>query len=91
MSQQVLEGTWEEVLQHADELSGRRVRLTVLDEPARQPGTGPSIEERPLSELLEGLVGAIDSREPYAPPKRKQDAFGEAVIEKLTKQGLRLP
>lgn len=28
---QVLEGTWEEVVSHTDELSGRRVRVIVLD------------------------------------------------------------
>ena len=26
-----IEGTWEEILDHATELAGRRVRLTVLD------------------------------------------------------------
>ncbi len=30
MAQHVLEGTWEEITLHATELSGRRVRLTVL-------------------------------------------------------------
>ena len=29
----ILEGTWEEVADHAPELAGRRVRLTVLEEP----------------------------------------------------------
>jgi hypothetical protein len=28
---QVLEGIWEEVVSHTDELSGRRVRVIVLD------------------------------------------------------------
>lgn len=32
MSQQVLEGTWEEIARHGDELGGKRVRLTVLEE-----------------------------------------------------------
>ena len=91
MSQQVLEGTWEEIMQHAEELSGKHVKLTIVDESSRQPGDELPIEERPLSELLEGLIGAIDSREPFTPPKRKRDAFGEAVVEKLRKQGLRLP
>ena len=30
MKEQVLEGTWEEVVLHAAELSGHRVRVTVL-------------------------------------------------------------
>jgi hypothetical protein len=33
MTHPVYEGTWEEVSRHANELAGRRVRLTILDEP----------------------------------------------------------
>ena len=36
MSEQVLEGTWEEVAEHANELAGRRVRLTIIEE-SNQP------------------------------------------------------
>jgi hypothetical protein len=32
MAQEILEGTWEEVSQHAREFAGKRVRLTVLEE-----------------------------------------------------------
>jgi hypothetical protein len=39
----------------------------------------------------EGLMGAVDSREPFSGPKRERDAFGRGVIAKLEKQGLRLP
>ena len=36
MTEQVLEGTWEEIIGHAPELSGRRVRVTILlDEPGQ--------------------------------------------------------
>jgi hypothetical protein len=91
MSQQVLEGTWEEIVEHSDELSGRRVRLIVIDESAIPSGRELSVEERPLAELLDGLVGVIDSREPFPTPERQGDAFGEGVIAKLKKQGLKLP
>jgi hypothetical protein len=46
-----LEGSWEEIAEHAPELAGRRVRLTVLSEepgalppklPVFRPGQGPS-------------------------------------------------
>jgi hypothetical protein len=39
MLEQVLEGTWEEIAQHADELAGKRVRLTIVEEapPSVQP------------------------------------------------------
>jgi hypothetical protein len=32
MSELVLEGTWEEVLQHSEELAGQKVRVMVLTE-----------------------------------------------------------
>lgn len=34
MEPKTIEGTWEEVSQRSGELAGRRVRVTVLDEPA---------------------------------------------------------
>lgn len=89
MSEQVLEGTWEEIAQRADELTGKRVRLMVLDE--IQNGTQSPGEERPLSELLEGLIGVIDSSEPVPPFLHKQRAWGEAIEEKYRKQGLKIP
>lgn len=89
MSQLVLEGTWEEVAQHAAALSGKQVRLTVIESAQTEPSP---VEERPLAEALKGLIGVIDSRLPYTPRNRpKCDAFGEGVIEKLRKQGLTLP
>jgi hypothetical protein len=33
MTHPVYEGIWEEISRHATELAGRRVRLTILDEP----------------------------------------------------------
>ena len=86
MALQVLEGTWEEIAEHAAEFSGKRVRLMVIEPPPS------ATAERPLSEMLKGLIGVIDSRLPY-PPRHpsKRDAFGEGVIEKLRKQGLTLP
>jgi hypothetical protein len=44
----------------------------------------------PLSQLLTGLIGAIDSRvtPPTLPSKSK---FGEAIAQKLAKQGIQKP
>ncbi len=36
MSELVLEGMWEEVVSHSSELAGKKVRLTVIDEPAEE-------------------------------------------------------
>jgi hypothetical protein len=41
MLEQVFEGTWEEVSQHANELAGKQVRLTVLGEIAEQKPPPP--------------------------------------------------
>lgn len=66
MSQQVLEGIWEEVLQHADELSGKRVRLTVLDESAHELG-------KELQEKQRAAVRAVRGK--YAHVKTSVDEF----------------
>lgn len=57
MLDQVLEGTWEEITQHADELAGKRVRLTVLEETPVDLSTAP----RPNKAMLEAL-GKIAAR-----------------------------
>jgi hypothetical protein len=40
MTGQVLEGTWEEIIGHAPELAGRRVRLMILPDKERKPNEG---------------------------------------------------
>lgn len=40
MTEQVLEGTWEEIIGHAHELAGRRVRLQILPDKERKPNEG---------------------------------------------------
>jgi hypothetical protein len=42
-----IEGTWEEVARHGPELSGRRVRLTVLPENGEEPYPDVPPESRP--------------------------------------------
>jgi hypothetical protein len=61
MEHQVIEGTWEEISRHAAELSGKRVRVTVLE------------EAEPLSPneaMLEALrkVGERAEQMPYSGP-----------------------
>jgi hypothetical protein len=45
MNRKLIEGTWEEISQHTEELAGRRVRVTLLDAvalptPTQGPHTG---------------------------------------------------
>lgn len=82
--EQQIEGSWEEVVEHADELSGKRVRVTVLSDSS-------VCEEKPLAELLEGLIGVIDSSKPSTPVAYKPSLYGEGIVGKFRKQGLKLP
>ena len=55
---------------------------------ATLPGGSGSIEERPLSELLQGLIGAVDSTK--GPESRHaHTTFGELIARKFERQGLR--
>lgn len=83
MSRQVLEGTWEEVARHAEELAGKRVRLIVI-------GDALPMLERPLSAALEGILGAIDSTD-QSQLGHPATSFSEIIAEKFRKQGLRIP
>ena len=51
MQNQILEGTWEEILRYAPQLSGQNVRLTILT----QPSTNPVF----LDQLLKNRVGEV--------------------------------
>ncbi|OCR01481.1 hypothetical protein BCD67_18460 [Oscillatoriales cyanobacterium USR001] len=60
-----LEGTWEEILTHASELAGHRVRVTVISDSEPIPSPEESFRQawreiktgkvRPVSELWEGI------------------------------------
>lgn len=91
MAEQVIEGTWEEIAEHGGELSGKRVRLTVLDETSAENGNSTTTEPTPSSEVLASLTGVIDSRATSPTSPRKRSAYGELVVEKFRKQGLKLP
>ncbi|QLE56222.1 hypothetical protein [Nostoc sp. TCL26-01] len=76
MTQQIFEGTWEEILQHATEFAGQRVRLTILTtETASQP-----VEEN-LGKRLQGRVGKV-----HFQPSNLSEFTGEAFAELLENQ-----
>lgn len=89
MAERVIEGTWEEIAEHGGQLSGKRVRLTVLDETYPENGNTTTMETNP--EVLAALTGVIDSRATSPTSPRKRSAYGELVVEKFRKQGLKLP
>ncbi len=91
MAIHVLEGTWEEIAEHGGELSGKRVRLTILDDPCAENGNPLGGETKNQTGDLAPLIAAIDSRQPSSEPRRKRSPYSEAVVEKFRRQGLKLP
>jgi len=82
MEQHFFEGTWEDVLRHAPELAGRRVRLTVLttDPPESQ-------DEVTLDQVLRNRVGRVEFQ-PTDLSTRTTEAFGDLLAEKYNLPGL---
>jgi hypothetical protein len=54
MEQHSFEGTWEEILRHAPELVGQRIRLTVLSNESSKPQNGTTLDQ-----VLKGRVGQV--------------------------------
>jgi len=81
MAPLIVEGTWDEVVRRADEFSGKRVRVTVVEEPP------PSSLDLALSGLIRA---AEDLREEVAPERPDPGpSWGDAVAEKFRRQGFR--
>jgi hypothetical protein len=84
MEQRTFEGTWEEIVRRGAELAGRKVRLTVLDEPAE-----PVMLDRALAHLIEAAERLTGSLPPIEPPTNGDD-WSEGVIAKYRRQGFTL-
>jgi hypothetical protein len=84
MGTRVIEGTWEEVALRAGELSGRRVRVTVLDERELESTLDRALA--PLVAEAEALTGQL----PPAPGLIPTDAWSEGVVGKFRRQGFDL-
>lgn len=76
MEQQTFEGTWEEILLHASELVGRRVKLTVVDSESPKPPTANTLDKR-----LQGRVGRVHFQ-PSDLSERTGDAFADLMVAK---------
>lgn len=76
-----IEGTWEEILAHTSELSGHRVRVTVLDD---RSGEIPTTAETPksLAEALQGRVGRLSFDVPDLSDSKAADIFTDIVVQK---------
>ena len=78
MTQPIYEGTWEEIASHASELTGLRVRLTVLDQNSDEVKTPPC---QSLAEALNGKVGIIEGASPDL-SNHTGEKFAELMQEK---------
>lgn len=78
MEQHTLEGTWEEILRHAPELVGQRVKLTVLS--AQEPQPPPPVT---LAEALKGRVGRVQFL-PSDLSTRAKSAFTDILADEHT-------
>ena len=83
MVRQSFEGTWEEITRHAAELTGRRVRLTVLED---SPNGSTPAPEMSLAEALKDYVGAFSSATPHNDSENVKELWGQYVEEKHQKR-----
>lgn len=73
-----LEGTWEEIVAHAAEFNGKRVKITVFEPfPVRPEHAGKT-----LAELFEGRVGVVDNLPPDL-AERSEEYFAQIMAEKF--------
>jgi hypothetical protein len=82
MEQRTFEGTWEEILLHASELIGQRVKLTVLsnvDFSLRNKTT--------LDQVLKNRVGRVHFQ-PSNLSERTGEAFANLLADKYKSSGL---
>jgi hypothetical protein len=75
-----VEGQWEELIQHANQFAGRRVRVTVLADERSPTNSLQAALHRWLAEGEELDVASAGAT--------KTDPFGEGLAEKFRKQGL---
>ena len=78
MAQQVLEGTWEEIAAHADELTGKRLKLII--EPDASESGGPTFGGPPNVGAPNENVGPPN--ENVGPPNEKALAALALIAER---------
>jgi hypothetical protein len=78
MENPIIEGTWEEVLTRSPELSGHRVRVTVLDDDYADHQTE---DPQNLAKALQGRLGRLSFDVPDLSQKTG-DIFTDMLVEK---------
>ena len=78
MTTQILEGIWEEIVAHADELAGERLRVIVeadAPEGVEQPNVGPPNMGPPNEQML-GILRDIAERQ-----QGRRETEGDCVAD----------
>jgi hypothetical protein len=81
MEQSTFEGTWEEILLHASDLTGQRVRLTVLSPKVPKPQ-----QQVTLDQTLRGRIGQVRFL-PSNLSARTKEAFSDILADKYKSWG----
>lgn len=74
-----IEGTWEEILSHAEELAGHRIKAIVLDE---VESASSNLDTDNLYERLKDKVGQVSFPVPQDLSRRTGYYFGKGLEEK---------
>ena len=78
--EQIIEGTWEEIAARADELRGKKLRVTVLEPPAKSRYDGMT-----LAEIFAGRTGVIDNLPPDL-SERAEEYYSQIMDEKYPRE-----
>ena len=84
----ILEGTWEEILQHAPELAGHRLQVTLLDRDVTRSDSAPSASTPPAPGSPEAVIQWINelrAQSANQPPLGPWDDSRDTIYEHLLK------
>jgi len=56
----IFEGTWEELATHAEELRGKRLRLTIISNPGDADEANQPFQPKNLAEFLGDFIGSVE-------------------------------
>lgn len=56
----IFEGTWEELVAHADELRGKLLRLTIISNTTHVGEATEAIQPKNLAEFLGDFIGSVE-------------------------------
>ena len=77
----ILEGTWDELAIHANELRGKRLRLTVISNTIPVDEATEPVQPKNLAEFLGDFIGSVEGS-----GENNSDDTGEKFTQYLVKK-----